>query len=108
VIKAQPQLLKETVQIGMKEQWPFPWVMRMFESPRYDLCNKVVVPDAWLYLCDPGNEAAVEKVLKGSYMKINIKFRQARETSLVYVRKNLFDQIYHGKYDVVGSEEEKK
>ncbi|MBO9668073.1 MAG: TIGR03663 family protein, partial [Bdellovibrio sp.] len=107
-VKAHPELLQEPIQIGMKEQWPFPWTMRMFEKPRYDLCHKSVAADAWLYMCDPANETGVEKHLNGSYMRIYIKFRQSRETSLVYVRKNLFDQIYHGQYDVVGSEGEKK
>ncbi|WP_413293101.1 TIGR03663 family protein [Bdellovibrio sp. HCB185ZH] len=107
VAKDHPNLLTESVQIGMKEQWPFPWVYRSFKT-HWDVCADRAVPDAWLYYCDTAGEANVESQLKEPFMKIRIMLRQQREISVVYLKKSLFGELYTGAFQVVGPAKEKE
>ncbi len=105
VAKDHPNLLTESVQIGMKEQWPFPWVFRSFKT-HWDICADRAIPGAWFYFCDTNGEANVESQLTEPYMKILIILRQQREISVVYLKKSLFDQVYKGAFQVVGPAKE--
>jgi uncharacterized protein (TIGR03663 family) len=107
VFAKQPELRRSPFQIGLKEQWPWPWFLRNLEDAHWDLCGRNVVAKALVYMCDPQDGIAVEEHLQEPYMKIHIPFRQSRETSLVYLRKNVFDGVYLGQYEVVGPEQEK-
>ncbi|MGE5084921.1 MAG: flippase activity-associated protein Agl23 [Bacillota bacterium] len=107
VFSKQPSLRKEPFQVGLKEQWPWPWFLRNLEDTHWDLCGRAVVAKALVYMCDPEDAMAVEEHLQGAYLKIHISFRQSRETSLVYLRKNVFDGVYLGQYEVVGPGQEK-
>ncbi|QLY24503.1 TIGR03663 family protein [Bdellovibrio sp. KM01] len=107
VAKDHPNLLTESVQIGMKEQWPFPWIYRSFKT-HWDLCADRAVPDAWLYYCDTAGEANVESQLTEQFMKIRIMLRQQREYSVVYLKKSLFGELYTGAFQVVGPAKEKE
>ncbi|MDG0817887.1 flippase activity-associated protein Agl23 [Bdellovibrio svalbardensis] len=103
-LEEKPELRSQIIQIGMKEQWPWPWVLRFLSGVRYDLCGRTVQPHALVYLCDNQDRLTVEAELSERYMRIAIPMRQSKETSLVYLQKNIFDGSYHGDYELVGPE----
>ncbi|WP_413575309.1 TIGR03663 family protein [Bdellovibrio sp. HCB290] len=105
VARDNMELLKQPVQIGMREQWPYPWVYRNFKN-HWDICSDKVIPNALFYYCDPAGEAAVEKLLTEPYMRIRIMLRQQRELSTVYLKKSLFEDVYKGAFEVVGPAKE--
>lgn len=88
-----PKLLQEPVQIGMQEQWPWPWVLRDFRNLHYDLCARRVVEKAAVYFCDPDEVPAVDSLLREPYWKISLPLRQDRESSMIYLKKSLFPEI---------------
>ncbi len=87
-----PALMKEPIQIGMKEQWPWPWVLNSYEGLDYNLCSAHLLPNAAIYFCDLNDSAVVESKLSSSYWKVQLKLRQSREESVVYFRQDLFPQ----------------
>ncbi|WP_413558033.1 flippase activity-associated protein Agl23 [Bdellovibrio sp. HCB209] len=98
--KANPLLRAEPLQMGMKEQWPFPWVFRRFKT-HWDLCTNKVIENAWIYFCDTPAENKVESFITEDYMKVKVMLRQQREYSVVYLKKSLFDGVYKGSFEVV-------
>ncbi len=101
-LEEKPELRSEIIQVGMKEQWPWPWVLRFLPGVRYDLCGRTIQPNALVYFCDNQDRLTIEAALSDRYMKIAIPMRQSKETSLVYLRKNIFDGSYHGDYELIG------
>lgn len=104
LLEEKPELRTEIIQIGMKEQWPWPWVLRFLPGVHYDLCGRRIHPHAIIYLCDNQDRLEIEGELTDQYMKIVMPMRQSKETSLVYLRKNIFDGRYNGDYELVGPE----
>lgn len=93
-----PLLLNQPIQIGMKEQWPWPWVLDGYEGLDYNLCGTHLVANAAIYFCDLSDVAGIESKLTSSYWKVQVQFRQSREESVVYFREDLFPQIpFEGK-----------
>ncbi|UXR65128.1 TIGR03663 family protein [Bdellovibrio bacteriovorus] len=106
-LKTHPELSRETVQFGMKEQWPWPWLLRDFKGSAYELCSKRILPDALVYFCEKIDSEPLELLLNESYWKIEAVFRQGKEVSVVYLRKSAFDMSdYKGNLQVVGPSEE--
>lgn len=85
--------MKEPIQIGMQEQWPWPWVLNSYEGLAYNLCSAHLLPNAAIYFCDLNDSAVVESKLTSSYWKVQLQLRQSREESVVYFRQDLFPQI---------------
>lgn len=95
------------VQIGMKEQWPWPWLLRDQKGVFYELCSKRFLPGAHVYFCDPTDAGVFETLLNAEYWKLSIVFRQSREASVVYLKKTDFDMDdYQGPLQLVGPKEE--
>lgn len=106
-LKNHPELGKETVQFGMKEQWPWPWLLRDFKGAAYELCSKRVLPDALVYFCESIDSEPLELLLNEQYWKIETVFRQGKEVSIIYLKKSAFDMSdYKGNLQVVGPSEE--
>lgn len=95
------------VQIGMKEQWPWPWLLRDQKGVYYELCAKRYLSDALVYFCDHSDAEVFETLLNAEYWKISIVLRQFKEASVVYLKKTDFDiSDYTGPVQVVGPREE--
>lgn len=95
------------VQIGMKEQWPWPWLLRDQKGVFYELCAKRYLSDASVYFCDPADAEVFETLLNAEYWKISIVLRQSKEASVVYLKKTDFDMSdYTGLLQIVGPREE--
>lgn len=106
-LKAHPELRKETVQFGMKEQWPWPWILRDSSAAAFELCSKRILPNALVYFCEKIDSEPLELLLNEPYWKIETVFRQGKEASVVYLRKSAFDMSgYKGSLQVVGPSEE--
>lgn len=103
-LEEKPELREEIIQIGMKEQWPWPWVLRFIPGARFDNCWDRIYPDALVYFCDSSERLDVEGALTDRYLKITLSLRQSKEPSLVYLKKNIFDGSYHGDYELIGPE----
>ncbi len=104
--KNNPEILREYVQIGMKEQWPWPWILRSFTKMDYSLCTKHILENAVVYFCDRDGAYNVEHEIHEPYWKVELTLRQARDSSLVYLKKSVFPEIPFTGAETVGEEEE--
>lgn len=94
-VKNNKDLLNAPVQLGMKEYWPWPWLLRSFSQLRYESCGREIVQDAAIYFCDLDDADFVESQLQeiqDSYWKLTIPMRQEKEVSVVYLKKSFFDE----------------
>lgn len=92
-VQNKPELLHANIQIGHKEQWPWPWLVRSFTKVDYSICGKRVSPEALFYICDADDAATVEQQLSQEYWKVTVELRQAKEGTLVYFRKSDFPTV---------------
>ncbi|UOF02736.1 glycosyltransferase family 39 protein [Bdellovibrio reynosensis] len=90
--KQHPLLLEEPVQIGMAEQWPWPWTLRHFTKISYDLCGKNLIATAAIYMCEQSDMSKVEEFVGDDYWKIELPIRQARGNSIIYLKKTFFKE----------------
>lgn len=97
--------LQFQVQIGMAEQWPWPWILRDKNISSYEVCGKVVVPEMDVYFCDPEDTVAIETKLQEPYWKISVPFRQSRGESLVYLKKSVFPNVPFAGAETLGGED---
>lgn len=104
--RKRPELFLQPVQIGMKEQWPWPWVLRSFENLDYNLCAKNLIEGASIYFCDVMDGLDVDRALHEPYWKLQIVLRQSREPSIVYLKQSVFPKIpFQNNVEAVGGEE---
>lgn len=102
LLEKHPELRSEIIQVGMKEQWPWPWVLRYLPGVHYDICGRHLHPNGLIYFCDMEDRIEVEGQLSEQYIRLSMPMRQARPNSLVYLRKNVFDGTLRGDYEIVG------
>jgi len=102
VLADHPDLKARPIQIGMKEQWPLPWALRMSHNLHYDLCSDLVVDNALVYFAENEDAVKVEAHLTKEYLKVPMDTRQARGSSLIYLDREVFQNYYKGKSAVVG------
>jgi hypothetical protein len=108
-VKKNPQILKEPVQVGMQEQWPWPWTLSSYSNLQYDLCSKRIVENAAVYFCDLPESPVVDSLLHEPYWKISLPLRQARDSSVIYLKKALFPEIpFKNNVSEIGLAEEVK
>ncbi|MEN0059083.1 MAG: hypothetical protein AAGB31_09625, partial [Bdellovibrio sp.] len=99
----RPGLLQENIQIGLPEQWPWPWLLRDFQKLHYNLCDKDVIEESLIYFCDPAAADFLEHKLMEPYWKLSLSLRQAREPVIVFMKKAVFSEIpFQGQAEVVG------
>ncbi|MNL49468.1 hypothetical protein D3C87_1724040 [compost metagenome] len=91
-----PEWVKETIQVGMREQWPWPWVFHYHDNIDYNQCGQFVKPGALVYFCDLADAQHLESQLNASYLKVIVTFRQSKEASVVYLRAAEFESLYQG------------
>lgn len=90
VLSGNPELRGAAVQIGMKEQWPWPWTLRSSLGLQYHLCRNHIVENALVYLCDLEDQEALEKVLGNDYIQWRIPLRQSKGDSIIFLRAKEF------------------
>lgn len=93
-----PDWKKETIQIGMREQWPWPWIFHNYPNLDYNQCGSFIKENSLVYLCDTVDSAFAESKFTQSYLKVIINFRQAKESSVIYLRAAEFEKIYSGPF----------
>lgn len=82
------------VQVGMAEQWPWPWLLRDYSIVSYESCAKNLVPDVDIYFCDPQDISAIEGSLDEPYWRVEAEFRQDKgSSSFVYLKKSVFPNV---------------
>lgn len=91
-IEARPELREAPVQVGHREQWPWPWLMWPFKNVDYNLCGKKVNESALLYVCDIQDATVVDASLSSVYWKIAVELRQGKVDTVVYFRKAEFPE----------------
>lgn len=107
--RKNPNLGSAIFQVGMEEQWPWPWLLRSFKGLHYNLCRNTVIEGAAVYFCELPEERAVDKLLHEPYWKVHIAMRQGRSESVVYFKKALFPRTpFEQKAVSVGQGEELK
>jgi uncharacterized protein (TIGR03663 family) len=104
--RKDPELQNSVIQIGTKEQWPWPWFLRSYAHVIYDSCAQRYSDDnSWLYLCDPEEEAAVERTFNTRFVKMRLPIRQSHGDSVLYIQQKYFDPAkFHLNSEVVGVE----
>ncbi|MEK2644685.1 flippase activity-associated protein Agl23 [Bdellovibrio sp. BCCA] len=103
--KTHPEILQGPVQIGMKEQWPWPWLLRSFKNFDYNLCSKNLNENALIYFCDLSAAYEVDHAVNEPYWKLTVILRQSREASLIYLKKSAFPEALFKGAETVGEEE---
>lgn len=104
--RSHPEILKGLVQIGLKEQWPWPWLLRSFQGFDYNLCSKRLNENALLYICDLSDASVVDYEVSEPYWKLKMVLRQSKEPSLIYLKKSAFPEVsFQDEAEVVGEEE---
>jgi uncharacterized protein (TIGR03663 family) len=96
--KAHPGWNKETIQVGMREQWPWPWIFHAYPNLDYNVCGDYIKENSLVYLCDLVDMPKAESKFTQSYLKVIISFRQAKESSVIYLRAAEFEPIYPGPF----------
>ncbi len=91
--RRNPELLEQLVQVGMAEQWPWPWVLHSFKNLSYHQCGKYINENALIYFCDLKDHLTVDLALHGPYWKIKKSLRQTREPSVIYLKKSAFPEV---------------
>ncbi len=94
------------VQLGSKEQWPYPWIYSKMTRLHYDNCRDRVLESALVYYCDAEDAMKVQLQLTEPYMRIDVALRQSTGVSTVYLKYSEFAEIYSGPYVLVGENEE--
>lgn len=85
---------KARVQIGMAEQWPWPWLLRDFPILSYEGCMKNYSPELEIYFCDQADTAYMDQTLGQDYWKAEFEFRQEKgASSYVYLKKSVFPNV---------------
>lgn len=94
-----PLLMFEPIQVGMIEQWPWPWVLSYFAAVDYHKCSVETAPSKAIYFCDQIDERALESRLVGTYWKFHLVLRQTREASAIYLNTKFFPEVpFEGAY----------
>lgn len=102
--KKNPEILKSPVQLGMEEQWPWPWLLHSFTDMHYDLCKKRVIEKAWIYFCDIKDYLDMDVHLPEPYWKLKLSLRQSKEPSVIYLKKSVFPTVPFQDAEVVGED----
>lgn len=95
-LKDIPDLKSKTFQIGGREQWPWPWVLRRSEALNFTLCRKQIIADAFVYICDKDTGPFVEDQMKEAYLKWELPLRQHQIESVVYMKAAIFAPYFPG------------
>lgn len=89
-IALHPNLASIPIQMGMSEQWPWPWVLRSFNQVSYMPCAKQIVSDSTIYFCEEPESAYVERLFSEAYWKVRGTLRQTRLPSVIYFKRSVF------------------
>jgi hypothetical protein len=106
MMKADPLLRERPVQIGAEESWPFPVVFSEFYTLNYQKYPVEVMPDAIIYIVDTKEKQLFEEKLaprKAEYQNFLLETRQGRDRTLVYVKKDLFQNVFSWPLTDVGN-----
>lgn len=107
VLRERPDLRGDLIQMGMNEQWPWPWLLRDAKGLAFENCGKRVLENALAYFCEPEAGPPLELLLNAPYWKISVQLRQARGPNAIYLKKSVFDMSdYKGPLQQVGPTEE--
>ncbi len=106
-LKEQPELRKALMQVGGKEQWPWPWALRRSEGMNFTLCRNRILAEAFVYICDSDEAQNVEEQLKEPYLKWVFPLRQSQLNSVVYLKASIFSRYLPGK-EIVGPDSQKQ
>lgn len=94
------------VQLGSKEQWPYPWVYSKMTRLHYDNCRDRVIDSALAYYCDAEDAMKVQLQLTEPYMRIDVALRQSTGPTTIFLKNSEFAEIYSGPFVLVGENEE--
>jgi hypothetical protein len=108
LIKENPLLREQTVQVATEESWPIPVVFYKFYNLSYFKISVKVEPEALIYLVDKTNQPIIEAKLKelnqsARYQVFTLDVRQSRTPVLVYLKKGYFQNRFSWELKEVGA-----
>jgi len=108
LVKEQPLLREQVVQVSTEESWPIPVVFKKFYNLSYFKTDQRLEENAVLYMVDPKDQQTLEEKLKGTgkaaeYKMFTLDVRQSRSPILVYVRRDLFENKFSWELKEVGA-----
>lgn len=108
LIKEQPLLREQTVQVGTEESWPIPIVFGSFYNLSYFKTDAKVEDNALIYMVDVKDQQAMNAKLKengraAEYQMFMLDVRQSRSPIYVYVKRDVFQNRFSWELKEVGS-----
>jgi uncharacterized protein (TIGR03663 family) len=106
MLAANPLLREQTVQIGAEESWPFPIVFAKIYNLNYQKYGIEVAEGAMIYIVDPQDQKMFEAKLephKAEYATFLLETRQGRARTYIYVKKDLFQNVFSWPLSEVGT-----
>lgn len=87
----RPEIRTARIQWGGFEPWPFPWWLARFSQQTSLPVTRRLDTDADLVMVDLQDEQIAETGLQGGFWKARFVVRDAREPSVVYLRRSVFE-----------------
>ncbi len=106
-LKKNPDWATQTIQVGITEQWPWPWLLSEHKNLDYSLCKTKLSPSALVYLCDLADAPLAEPQFQEAYLKVLVSMRQSREASWVYLKSSAFKGKYQGSFKEIESQKDR-
>jgi uncharacterized protein (TIGR03663 family) len=108
LVREQPLLREQTVQVGTEESWPIPIVFAKFYNLSYFKINQKVEDDALVYMVDGKDQKIIADKLKASgkaaeYKAFSLDVRQGRSPIYVYVKRVPFENRFSWELKDVGA-----
>ncbi|MBS1970895.1 MAG: glycosyltransferase family 39 protein [Bdellovibrionales bacterium] len=108
LVREQPLLREQTVQVGTEESWPIPIVFAKFYNLSYFKTNQKVEDGALIYMVDTKDQKIIEDKLKetgkaGEYGVFTLDVRQSRSPIYVYVKRDSFQNRFSWELKDIGA-----
>ncbi|WP_413288368.1 flippase activity-associated protein Agl23 [Bdellovibrio sp. HCB337] len=108
VLRENPLLREQTLQIGTEESWPVPVVLHKFYNISYFRTDAKIEDNALIYMVDMKDKDVIEKELlvrnqAAKYQGFILDVRQGRSHILVYVKREFFQDKFSWELKELGT-----
>jgi hypothetical protein len=108
LVREQPLMREQMVQVGTEESWPIPIVFAKFYNLSYFKTNQKIEDGALMYMVDTKDKQLIEDKLKetgkaGEYGVFSLDVRQSRSPIYVYVKRDSFQNRFSWELKDIGA-----
>lgn len=107
LLRENPLLREQTLQIGTEESWPIPVVFHKFYKFSYYRTSAKVEDNAIIYMVDSKDQKTIENALQerqqlAQYLAFSLDVRQGRTPILIYLKRDYFQGRFSWELKEVG------